>query len=145
MKKIFALAISIFLIVSSFTNNKKITSYLSEVFTSDRVEEIVSSPELAKYYNNVLFHSYSFEKIPTEKPLNPNWEVLTSVNMVNKDKKHSISSINSLVKALENDYFNILRYQLERNYDTNKTYVLGNTGMVLHIKPHTYLTKLQQK
>lgn len=145
MKKILAISISILLVLSSFTNKEKLASYLNEVFSSERVEEIVSSPELAKYYNNVLFNSYSYEKIPTEKPLNPDWEVLTSVNIVNKEKQHSVSSVKSLVQALENDYFNILRYQLERNYDTNKTYVLGNTGTVLHIKPHTYLTKLQQK
>ncbi|MDB9931595.1 MAG: hypothetical protein P8N07_10050 [Flavobacteriales bacterium] len=145
MRKILAISIPILLVLSSFTNKEKLASYLSEIYSSEKVEEIVANPELAKYYNNVLFNSYSFEKIPSEKPLNPEWEVLTSVNMVNKEKKHSVSSINSLVKALENDYFNILRYQLERNYDTKKTYILGNTRTVLHIKPYTYLTKLQQK
>jgi len=145
MKKISAILILCLIVLSSFTNENKLSSYLGEVFSSERVEEIVSSPELAKYYNNVLFNSYSFEKIPPEKPLNPNWKVLTSVNVVSKEKKYSVSSINSLVKAIENDYFNILRYQLVRNYDTINSYVLGNTGIVLHIKPHTYLTKLQQK
>lgn len=144
MKNFLSILILGALLLCSFTNKDRLVGYLSEVFPTERVNEITSSPELLKYYNNVLFHSYSFEKIPIDKPLNPEWEVLTSVNMNTKEKKNSVSSINSLVQALENDYFNILRYQLERSFDKKKTYVLGNTRMVLHIKSHTYLTQLQK-
>ncbi|PLX08624.1 MAG: hypothetical protein C0596_07155 [Marinilabiliales bacterium] len=132
MKKI-AVIISLISLVStiSLAQEVYVDSRLDVAFSEDYLNDLLeNSPHQLKYMNWYLDNSYSIvdagldkcEQMPYLKHLDP-------VNKI----------IGSNVESVDEGNFNIYMYQIEREFDKNVYYRIGDTGKALVIYSHKKL------
>lgn len=145
MKNLVLAILSTFLLFSGFTSEDKLGLFLSEVFSEEQVKEIIADPQLNKYYTNLLFHSFSIEEVPIEKGSLTNLTSQSEFSFVNKNGSITTISAEEVKQLIETNTFNILKFQLPREFDQPTTLLLGDTRTVLQISSYSHLSKLQQK
>jgi len=118
---------------------------LLEVFSKEQTKLIIEDSQQKKYYNNMVFNSYSVEKITSSKIKPQNFDVLSSLELKNIDGTITTVTPNELIESVNNGTFNILKLIIERDYHESKVYLLGSTNHLLKIKSFTTLSKLQKK
>ena len=129
--------------MASFSQtDQDLENKLNEIYAPGRVERIINSEQLHAYYNNVVYHSYKLEKVDPQKLTGNSFPVLAKIEKRNPADHSMIEvSAESMIQEINNGSFNVLLLNLERDYNKNTTYILGDTNYLFTLYSHKAIAK----
>ena len=118
---------------------------LLEVYSIKQTKLILGDVQQKKYFNNIVFNSYTIEKITNLKVKKQPFVVLNTLDLNNMDGTITTLTPNEVIESVNNGTFNILRLRIERDLSEPKIFLLGNTNHTLKISSFKTLSKSQQQ
>lgn len=133
--------IALLLLSNISISQSNLKEKLDEVFSSERVENILNNGQKSTYYEKVLFSSYEVKTYPANKLVNSPHPVLSTINVKDKITKTSTAvDATKIPKLIQDGKFNILLTDIKRDFSTKLYYRLGNSNDVLIIYSYKALS-----
>lgn len=143
--KIIIIALGFILTHSVSFSQDALENKLLEVYSKEHTNSILGDFQQKKYYNNIVFNSYSLKKLAPNKIQKQNFITLNSLELKNIDGTTTSITPKATIESINNGTFNILKLNLERDFSETKVYLLGNTNYILKISSYNRLSKLQKQ